>query len=61
MADAVAVGGADTKVLSDPGATCVPHAVSHCCRHRELQEIPWSVVSPIQSHEGFRIRPCDLY
>lgn len=60
MAHAVAVRGADTMVLSDPGAAFVPCAVSCCYRYSKQQEIPWSVLSPVESHEGFHRRPCDL-
>lgn len=36
MANAVALRGADMKVVSDPGAAFVPYAVSRCYRYSKL-------------------------
>lgn len=49
MAHAVAVRGADMMVLSDPGAAFVSGAVRCCFGYSKLQEIPWSVLSPVES------------
>lgn len=40
MAHAAAVRGADMVVLSDPGAACVPGAVSCCCGYSKVQKSP---------------------
>lgn len=40
VAQAVAVRGADRRILSDAGAAFVPGAVSCCCGCSKVQEIP---------------------